>query len=280
LAALFLFKEPLTKLLNSISKFKYKDFEMTFSEGLSEAKKNMLAENHNEIYLGKEEEKLLEESQKSPRTLILEAWIEIETAAAKKLTELYGKIDKNYTNRTLNLLINKRVLSPNTIQVIEQLRSLRNQASHQPDFSVTPEQAFEYAKLSRSIKTEITKINSVPSQHLRSLTLMILEINHLIDSKKFDDVSTEEIKKHIRNKTVMDFLKTRGKDEIDISILLQANVYPNFKEFYEEQLLKILDAYAGDERKKWGVENRGLCLLIAWTNEIIQQGYGWHPSNL
>jgi hypothetical protein len=44
-----------------------------------------------------------------------------------------------------------------------------------------------------------------------------------------------------------------------------------------DYLQRMCNAYSGDERKKWGVENSGLCLLLAWTNEIIQQGSGWHP---
>ena len=42
---------------------------------------------------------------------------------------------------------------------------------------------------------------------------------------------------------------------------------------YLQSLLNVVDA-----QRKWGVENRGLCLLIAMTNEIVQQGSGWSSS--
>ena len=34
----------------------------------------------------------------------------------------------------------------------------------------------------------------------------------------------------------------------------------------------IYGGYAGVERRKWGVENLGLCLVLAWTAEMITQG--------
>jgi hypothetical protein len=46
---------------------------------------------------------------------------------------------------------------------------------------------------------------------------------------------------------------------------------PASAEKINSELKSILGGYAGDERRKWGVENSGLCLLLAWTNELIQQ---------
>jgi len=38
-----------------------------------------------------------------------------------------------------------------------------------------------------------------------------------------------------------------------------------------EKLNEILGGYQGKEPRKWGIENNGLCLLLAWTNELIQR---------
>jgi hypothetical protein len=38
-----------------------------------------------------------------------------------------------------------------------------------------------------------------------------------------------------------------------------------------EGLQQLLGGYAGEERRKWGVEHNGLCLLVAWVTELIQQ---------
>jgi hypothetical protein len=112
---------------------------------------------------------------------------------------------------------------------------------------------------------------------LNALTLLILQLNILIDTGKYDDITIEEVYSHIDRGTILEFLKERGQGDIDLSIHL-SEAYGDFQSFYIKQLQSLYDAYAGDERRKWGVQNQGLCLLVAWTNEIIQQGSGWTPN--
>ena len=113
---------------------------------------------------------------------------------------------------------------------------------------------------------------------ITALTLLVLEINHLLDTGNYDDVSIEDVEREIEDGTILRFLKEKAKEDVDLSILLQTDTYPGFEEFYVESLQQLLNAHGGDERRKWGIENLGLCLLLAWTNEIIQQGAGWYPS--
>jgi hypothetical protein len=105
---------------------------------------------------------------------------------------------------------------------------------------------------------------------------MLLELNHLLDTGKYDNITVEEVKQHIEAETVLEFLQERAAEHIDLSPYTTA-VYGNFKAFYSSYLRNIVDAYGGNERRKWGVENRGLCLLIGWTTEILAQGSGWSP---
>ena len=65
------------------------------------------------------------------------------------------------------------------------------------------------------------------------------------------------------------FLRDLGGTDIDFSILL-SDTYGDFETWYGEQLKDIYAGYIGQERRKWGIENRGLCLLVAWTATIIQ----------
>jgi hypothetical protein len=39
-------------------------------------------------------------------------------------------------------------------------------------------------------------------------------------------------------------------------------------------LQDILGGYRGLERRKWGISHNGICLLIAWVNELVQQ-HAW-----
>lgn len=113
---------------------------------------------------------------------------------------------------------------------------------------------------------------------LTLLTLLILQLNKLIDTGKYDNITIEEIHNYINDGTILVFLRRRSQDDIDLSIHLDTNLYGDFQIFYVKQLQSIFDAYSGDEKRKWGVQNKGLCLLLAWTNEIIQQGSGWIPN--
>lgn len=102
------------------------------------------------------------------------------------------------------------------------------------------------------------------------LTLLILELNAALDTGKYDDIALEPVSRAIERKQVFAFLKANVEDVGNYPRAeLQAEI--------SEALYRIWGGYAGNERRKWGVQNRGLCLLIAWVNEIIQQGSGWSP---
>ncbi len=97
------------------------------------------------------------------------------------------------------------------------------------------------------------------------LTTMILNLNAALDSGKYDDISLAEVKTHIERDDIVPWLRERVPD-VDISWWSEEDIRE-----YGEVLLSIHGGHAGDERKKWGVQNKGLCLLLAWTNELVQQ---------
>ena len=106
----------------------------------------------------------------------------------------------------------------------------------------------------------------------------MLQLNHLIDSGKYNQITIEDAREAIEQKRIIPFLAEATKGDSDFSIYGIDGPYTNFVGYYHEAMYQIHNAYAGNERRKWGVENLGLCLLLAWTNEIIQQGAGWHPD--
>jgi hypothetical protein len=105
-----------------------------------------------------------------------------------------------------------------------------------------------------------------------ALTLLVLHVNSLVDSGKYNDISIKDVHKAIEGKRVLRFLQERCGSDIDLSVHLESNTYGNFEDFYERRIGETFGGYAGQERRKWGVENLGLCLILAWTNEIIQRG--------
>lgn len=111
-------------------------------------------------------------------------------------------------------------------------------------------------------------ISSGYSMNLIHLTFLILQLNHLVDYGYHDGVSLDEVKGHISKGDVLDWLGEKFDGRIDLS-LYRANA--EAREGITKGLQQILGGYDGAERRKWGVQHNGICLLIAWTNEIIQQ---------
>lgn len=100
---------------------------------------------------------------------------------------------------------------------------------------------------------------------LTNLTYIILELNAALDTGKYDDIPMSEATQHIESGDVIPWLK-RKVPEIDLSLLPEEATNE-----YHAALADIYGGYGGRERRKWGVERRALCLLLAWTNELIQQ---------
>ena len=100
---------------------------------------------------------------------------------------------------------------------------------------------------------------------LTNLTYIILELNAAVDTGKYDDIPMSEASEHIQSGDVIAWLKGKAPD-IDLSLLSEESGSE-----YQSALQDIYGGYGGRERRKWGVERRALCLLIAWTNELIQQ---------
>jgi hypothetical protein len=97
-----------------------------------------------------------------------------------------------------------------------------------------------------------------------TVPLLINEFNAAIDTGKYDSVTVDEIMKHIEYKTVFDFLE---RSVPEVRNLPEPDVRAELSTYWYD-----LWAAYGHPSSKWGVRNRGLCLLIAWTAEIVNSG--------
>ena len=98
-----------------------------------------------------------------------------------------------------------------------------------------------------------------------TLHYIILELNAALDTGKFDSIGIEQVAEAIRSPNLVAWIR-RTVESADLSLLGE----PEISE-YEQMMRDLQDAHRGNERRKWGIENRGLCLLVAWTNELAQQ---------
>ena len=278
LISVLLLRTPLANLIPLIERLKYKDFELQFSRQLRTIKEEVPVE----LELGAErideENKYIEIAEKSPSAAISEAWRRIELIAVTKLKQLLPGEEEKSGKLSVRYIERSGALIPSVERLLQDLYSLRNQAVHSPNFAITLDDALEYIYLANVIAKQIDAISELPRVKLTALTLLVLEINHLIDTGKYNHISISDIQNEIQKRNILRYLKEKAGNDIDLSLFLEGKAYQGFEEFYSERLEQLYNCYSGNERRKWGVENLGLCLLLAWTNEIVQQGAGWYPN--
>jgi hypothetical protein len=100
---------------------------------------------------------------------------------------------------------------------------------------------------------------------LIQITRTIQELNAAIDTGRHQGIPIEEVKGHIESGDLVQWLTKRVGGDIHLEFDDAAG------SDWNEKMESIRAAYGGKEQRKWGVENSGLCLLVAWTTEIIQQ---------
>ena len=155
----FGFRTELRKVLNRISKIKYKELEATFDKDLSQV------ENHTKLYT-QAEEKLLAETpaensgyaqllriaEVSPRASITEAWRKLESAV-DQLAAGMGMDAKSPMSgiKAIRSLIQKEHVNPSLLEDFNRLRKLRNQAAHAEEFDISQTESERYAALAIEI---------------------------------------------------------------------------------------------------------------------------------
>ena len=111
-----------------------------------------------EVFFDSKYNRLIEISKLSPRAAIMSAWFEIENAlysVNKDSLELQAPSFK--LSQIISDLSNKGVLEETVIDIFRDLRQLRNQAVHYPEFALTQKEAEKYIDLSLKLSGEILK---------------------------------------------------------------------------------------------------------------------------
>jgi len=105
------------------------------------------------------------------------------------------------------------------------------------------------------------------------LTFLGFYINSAIDTGKYDDISVSSVQNEIDAGTIFPFLRERLGTNIDLSI---------FDASKEQELLSEWQDMVGaiNERRKMGIENKGLTLLIAYLLEGIQRRQDSNPETI
>ncbi len=161
---LIIFRKYIIKIIPSIEKLKYKDFEVEFSKTMKELmdkskediEKQSIKENKLKISA---ENKLFGLVDISPRSAILESWLLVETAASKALQRKDPEmIKKTYMIAPLRLgeyLNRNQLINANQLEIFNKLREIRNKAVHVSEAQFNVNEVTEYIKLSLLLTNQI-----------------------------------------------------------------------------------------------------------------------------
>lgn len=152
LIALILLRREIRGLLPLITSLKYKDLELHFGREVAAAREDadQLQTPPGRALLARPEmsetvRKLLDAS---PRAAIIEAWREVEGEARKAAVRrevAIPRIHELSQPRFLQALSAYQVVDPAQLALLHDLRSLRNQAAHAPEFALSTDSARDYA---------------------------------------------------------------------------------------------------------------------------------------
>lgn len=281
LIALFVLRKPIRNALRLIHRIRYKDFDVEFGKELDQAEQDIGFASEDQESAFPEDEVAAKLIEVSPGAAVIESWKRLERTAREKVRDLIPADDTfaNPLERPMDYLDLRGALIPPVANTVRNLRMLRNEAAHASGEQISKLDAIRYIQLAARIRRHIEAIDELPRAKLTALTFLVLQLNSAIDSRRHDDVTISDVYSWIENREVIPKLSEHIGDDIDVSLYGPDGPYPNFVEFYHDRLHALWGGYEGNHRRKWGVENSGLCLLLAWTNELIQQGSGWYPDD-
>jgi len=103
----------------------------------------------------------------------------------------------------------------------------------------------------------------------RGLTFLIQQLLGMVDSGAHDDVTVPQALEHIRDGDLFTWIKSLDGD-CDFSAFGATGPYRRATTLWLQGLEALRKNNTNDIRRKWGIENRGLCLLVTWTFEILR----------
>jgi uncharacterized protein YutE (UPF0331/DUF86 family) len=159
LSIVIILREPIFKILNLVSRIKVSDVELEFDRQLSVAKEEASIELRNDelkqIGLPTPiDNHYVKLAEVSPRAAVMESWRHVEAAAlnaAKIMLNRENFSNKTMTFQAINIIEKSGVLPERIVLLLRQLRSLRNQAAHAPEFSLSASLAIEYVQLASQV---------------------------------------------------------------------------------------------------------------------------------
>ena len=165
-----LVRKPLRSLMPLLHRLKYKELELEFGQRVEEIKTELARELPKESQLAlpsAEAQPLVRLAEVSPRSAVLEAWRGVELAALEAARKLAGDEFRNrtLTYQALRFLERNKAIDGNVITLLRDLRGLRNDAAHAPDFALSSTSAVQYAASAEAVARYLREVKEgAPNQ--------------------------------------------------------------------------------------------------------------------
>jgi hypothetical protein len=111
-----------------------------------------------------------------------------------------------------------------------------------------------------------------PPYPLTCMAAVLYGLSSILDSGNSDDITIEDVKVHARASDLVEFL-TRVAGGVLVSGWLDEPSWKEFRAWYAQQIRDNCKAMEGREHK-YSIENRGICLLISYTAQMVGQADG------
>ncbi len=142
-------------------KLKYKELELEFSQQVSELK----AEVDEKISCDKEKEQEAKENEHllslvtySPRVAIMEAWIELETAAVELTSSIWNEPNKDMFRSMPKLgeyLYKSKIFDATQLKIFNKLRQLRNKSAQAAELNLHENDVKSYVQMAVNLTNYI-----------------------------------------------------------------------------------------------------------------------------
>ena len=160
----FVLKSYLPAIFPFVERLKYKDLEVEFRKSvqeLTEKSRAALPPPEVEDQAASPRNRLYMLAEVSPRSAILEAWLEVEAAAAEALQSrdpsLTPKVRMAAPLRIGELLNRREIINGVQLEIFHRLRDLRNKAVHIADATFQLSEVTEYIELASALASQIRK---------------------------------------------------------------------------------------------------------------------------
>ncbi len=168
-AIVLLLHKPIRDLLPFLQKLEYKEFELEFGHRVEEVTAEVarqLPKESRKALPSPESNHLLRLADISPRSAVLEAWRSVETMALQVANKLGANISPGQTYQAIRFLERSEKLDRNVVSLLRDLRGLRNEAAHTPEFVLSKEAALEYAASASALASYLQSTEEASNQRL------------------------------------------------------------------------------------------------------------------